>query len=164
MLVNSTYGGQIRFQSLRTNKYVCAIGTPDRKLPSTSNFAFLDKCELDQRSLFRLQISPDGSSGYWILQDANPCPDYAENCHYALESVGYKLQFWNQNLAADRYGWEKELGDQELFSFEASNPSEGIFRIKARKGGYVLVDPNTARLQSRGSREQAAEFKMLFEP
>lgn len=72
------------------------------------------------------------------------------------------MQFWNQNLAADLYGWEKELGEQELFSFEPADSSQGLVRIKLHKGSYVLVDPVTAKLRSGGSREQAAEFKVLF--
>jgi len=162
-LINFTYQGPIRFQSPRTSKYVCAMGTPDPKLPSTKSFAFFDTCERDSGGLFRLRRSPDGNLGYWIMQDANPCPDYAGNCQYALESVGHKLQFWNQNLAADVVGWQKELGDEARFSFETSNPSEGLVRIKANDGGYVFFDLNTAQLRSGGSREQAAEFKVLFD-
>lgn len=40
-LLALSYVGPIRFQSVRTNKYVCGIGTPDPKIPSTRNFAFL---------------------------------------------------------------------------------------------------------------------------
>jgi hypothetical protein len=162
-LLNLKYQGPIRFQSVRTKKYVCSIGTPDPKIPSTSNFAFFDNCEQDSRGLFDLGIGPDGTLGYWIQKHADPCPDYAVNCRYVLESVGDQLQFWNQNLAADRDGWEKELGEQELYSFEASEPLEGLVRIKAHKGGYIFVDPKTAKLQSGGSREQAAEFRVQFD-
>jgi hypothetical protein len=162
-LLNSTYQGPIHFQSARTNKYVCAVGTPDLNLPSTSTFAFFDNCELDSRGFFHLRISPYNNLSYWIQQDTDPCPDYAENCQHALESIGHQLQFWNQNLAADAVGWEKELGEQDLFSFEASDPAEGLVRIKDHKGGYVFVDSGTAQLQSGGSPAQAAEFKVSFD-
>jgi len=162
-LLNSRWEGRIRFQSVRTGKYVCATGTPDPKVPSTRNFAFLDNCdEQNSRTPFDLQIS--GNLGYWVLQREVPCPEYAVSCQYALESVGGQLQFWNQNLAADRTEWEMELGEQELFNFESSKSLEGIVRIRLHKGGYIFVDPGTAKLQSGGSREQAAEFKVLFVP
>jgi hypothetical protein len=162
-LLSLNYEGFVRFQSVRTNKYVCAIATPDPKIPSTSNFAFFDNCESDLRASFDLRVSPDGNSAYWIQKYAEPCPEFAVNCRYVLKSVGHRLQFWNQNLAADKYGWEKELGEQELFNFESSDSSEGLVRIKVHKGGYVFVDPATAELQSGGSREQAAEFKVLLD-
>ena len=162
-LLNLKYMGKIRFQSVRTGDYVCAIGTPDPKIPSTSNFAFFDNCQDSSQASFDLQISLNDNSGYWIEQHADPCPKYAANCQYALEFVGKQLQFWNQDLAADGYpGWDKELGDQELFSFEASNKLDGRVRIKALKGGYIFVDPKTAKLQSGGSQEQAAEFRVTF--
>jgi hypothetical protein len=162
-LLNLSYLGSVRFQSIRTGKYVCAIGTADPKIPSTRHFAFFDNCEQDSRVSFDLLTSLDGKSGYWLKQHEDPCPEYAANCQYALEAVGPKLQFWNQDLAADGHpGWERELGEQELFTFEATDPHGGLVRIKAHNGAYVFVDPKTARLQSGGSREQAPEFKVLF--
>jgi hypothetical protein len=98
------------------------------------------------------------------MQNEEPCPEYAANCRYALESAGNQLRFWNEDLAADRDGWEKELGEQEIFSFEAVDPSEGLVRVKARNRGYIFVDPKTAKLQNGGSQKQAAEFRVLFEP
>lgn len=156
-LLDLTYQGPIHFQSVRTNKYVCAIGTSDPKIPSITSFALLDDCALDSRGSFDLEVSHGSNSDYWILQHPDPCPKYAWTCLYAWEPGENQLQFWNQDLAS--YG---HPGEQELFSFEASSPSEGLFRIKVRKGGFVFVDPKTAKLQSGGSREQAAEFKVLF--
>ncbi|MFZ1938323.1 MAG: hypothetical protein ACLQHT_21110 [Terracidiphilus sp.] len=158
-------GGPVRFQSLKTLEYVCAIGTPDPKIPSTRHFAFFDNCEQDSHASFFLQIqaSPDGELGYWIGQIERKCPEYSLNCRYFLESVGAELQFWNQDLAADRDGWEHELGEQELFSIEAVDSSKGLVRIKAQKGGYIFEDPGTARLQVGTNQAQAAEFLMLLD-
>jgi hypothetical protein len=153
-----TYQGPILFQSVRTNKYVCAIGAPDSKSPTVTSFSLFDNCELDSRGSFELEVSHGFNSDYWILQRP-PCPKYAFTCLYAWEPGENQLQFWNQDFAS--YGYP---GERELFSFEASNPSEGLFRIKVHKGGFVFVDPKTAKLQSGGSREQAAEFKVLFGP
>ncbi|HEV2326504.1 MAG TPA: hypothetical protein VGS10_21375 [Terracidiphilus sp.] len=162
-LLNQKYQGTIRLQSVRTNKYVCGIGTPDPRIPSTKHFVFFDDCELGPSSLFNLRLGLNDGSGYSIRQPVDPCPNYAGICQYALQSVGDNLQFWNQDLAADPYVWEKELGEQELFSFEASDTSEKLVKIKAHKGGYIFVNPKTAKLQNGGSREQAAEFKVLFD-
>lgn len=163
-LQNLKYQGTIRLQSLRTNGYVCAKGTSDPKISSTKHFSFFDNCGLDPSGLFDLRIDTNDGSGYWIQQPAVPCPKYAGICQYVLESIGDQLQFWNQNLAADATGWEKELGEQEVFSFEASDRSEGPVRIKSHNRGYIFVDPKTAKLQNGGSREQAAEFKVVFDP
>jgi hypothetical protein len=162
-LLKLRYQGQIRFQSIRTNEYVCAIGTPDPKIPSSKHFAFFDNCEVNPTGLFDLRTSVNDRPGYWILQPAEPCPDYAGVCQYALESDGHQLQFWNQDFAADPDGWTKELGERELFSFEVTDRSEGLVRIRARTGGYIFVDPKTAKLQNGGSQEQATEFKVQFD-
>jgi hypothetical protein len=156
-LLNFTYEGPILFQSVRTNKYVCAIGTPDPKIPSIMNFALFDNCPLDPRASFELRKSHDGSSDYWITQDPNPCPDYAWSCLYAWEPGERQLQFWNEDFSS--YGFP---GKQELFDLEASE-SSGLFRIKVHTGGFVFVDPSTAKLESGASREQATEFKVLFD-
>lgn len=161
-LVNLNYLGSVRFQSVRTGKYVCARGTADPDIPSTHHFVFFDNCEQESRVSFDLQLVNGGRRGYWLLQHEDPCPEYALTCLYALESIGHQLQFWNQNLAADGIGWQKELGDQEIFSFETPDPSQGLVRIKVHNGGYIFVDPNTAQLQSGGSQDQAAEFRVLF--
>ena len=164
-LLDLKYDGPIRLQPAGTNdKYVCAAGTPDRTIPSIRHFDFFDNCERSARTSFVLQISSQSNSGYWIMQNEEPCPEYAANCRYALESAGDQLRFWNQDLAADQYGWEKELGEQDTFSFEAAGPSLGLVRIKARKGGYLFVDPKTLKLQNGGNEKQAAEFRVLFEP
>lgn len=164
-LLNLKFTGSIQFQSVRTLKYVCSIGTPDPKIPSINHFAFFDNCEHGGlRVSFDIRVSPNGTPGYWIQQHADPCPEYAANCAYALKSVGNQLEFWNQDLAADRDGWEKELGEEELFSFEAADPLGGLVRIKARVGGYIFVDGETAQLKGGGNREQAAEFRVLFNP
>jgi hypothetical protein len=157
-LLNFTYQGQILFRSVRTNKYVCAIGTANPKTPSIMSFALFDNCPPDRRGLFVLQMSHDGNSDYWIEQQPDPCPDYAWTCLYAWEPGERQLQFWNQDFSS--YGFP---GDQELFSFEASNPSGGLFRIKVHKGGFVFVDPSSGKLESGASQEQAAEFKVLFD-
>jgi hypothetical protein len=162
-LLNLKYGGPIRLQSFGTNKYVCAIGTPDPKIPSSKHFAFFDNCDLNPSGLFDIHLSLGDISGYWILQQADPCPDYAGICQYAMESASDQLQFWNQNLAADAYVWEKELGEQELFTFEAADRSEGLVRIKAHRGDYITVDPKTSKLQNGGSLTKAAEFKVVFD-
>lgn len=163
MLQNLKFQGTISLQSLRTNRYVCAKGASDPKIPPIEHFSFFDNCGLDQSAQFDLRIDTNDGSGYWIQQPAVPCPKYAAICQYVLESVGDQLQFWNQNLAADRYGWEKELGEQEVFSFEASGRPEGLVWIKSHSGGYIFVDPKTAKLRTGGSREQAAEFKIVFD-
>jgi hypothetical protein len=160
-LPNLNYLGPARFQSVRSNKFVCAIGTADPRIPSTRLFSFFDNCEPDSRVSFDLLVSAD-RSGYWLLQHEDPCPEYAATCQYALQSVENKLQFWNQNLAADGLGWEKELGNQELFTFEISDTSEGLVKIKNHNDGFIFVDPNSGRLRSGGSREQAAEFHVIF--
>ncbi len=158
-------GGSVRFQSARTLKYVCARGTPDPRIPSTRHFDFFDNCEPDSNVSFALVVrySPQGNSEYWIEQIERKCPEYSLNCRYVLESVGQKLQFWNQDLAADRYGWELELGEEELFSIEAIDSSRGLVRVKAQKGGYIFVDPDTAQLQVGKDEAQAAEFQMQFD-
>jgi hypothetical protein len=164
-LVRVNFSGPIRLQPAGTNdKYVCAEGTPDPKIPSTRHFAFYDRCSRGERTSFVLRLSSAGNFGYWIMQTEEPCPGYAANCRYALESVGDQLQFWNQDLAADQYGWERELGDHEVFTFEAADLSEGLVLIKARSGGYIVVDPKTSKLQGGGTQKQAAEFRVLFEP
>ena len=162
-LLNLKFGGPIRLLNPGTNKFVCARGTPDPKIPSARHFAFYDSCERSERTSFVLQISSKSNLGYWIVQTEMPCPEYAANCQYVLESVGDQLQFWNQDLAADKFGWEQELGNQELFTFEGVDLPKGLVRIKARKGGYIFVDPKTAKLQGGGSQKQAAEFRVLFE-
>jgi hypothetical protein len=164
MLVNLQFNGPIRLlQAGSDDKFVCAVGTQDPKIPSTRHFAFFDSCARAERTSFDLE--PRGPNlGYWIRQSEEPCPEYAANCLYVLESTGDQLQFWNQDLAADRYGWEKELGERELFTFEAVDPSQGLVRIKARKGDYITIDPKTAKLQNGGSEKQAAAFRVLFEP
>jgi hypothetical protein len=162
-LLNLSYLGPARFQSVRTGKYLCAIGTPDPRIPSTRHFTFFDNCEPDSRASFDLMTSLDGRSGYWLLQHEEPCPEFAANCQYALQSVENQLQFWNQNLASDGPQWERELGEEELFTFEVSDISGGLVRIKNHKEGFVFVDPKTAQLRSGGTREQAAEFAVLFE-
>jgi hypothetical protein len=160
-LENLKFGGLVKFQSVRTSRYVCARGTPDPRIPSTHHFEFFDNCDDGARVTFYLRISGPGNSGYWFEQSENPCPEFAENCTYALELVGNQLQFWNQNLGADRSGWQKELGDQELFNVEAADPSGEAVRIKLHAGGYIVVDPKTGKLQGGGSKEQAAEFKAV---
>jgi hypothetical protein len=158
-LLKAEFGGPVKLQSVRTSRYVCARGTPDSRIPSTRHFEFFDNCDDGARVTFDLRIGAPGNSGYWFEQREEPCPDFAENCTYALESVGNQLQFWNQNLGADRSGWEKELGDQELFHVEAVNSSGETIRIRLHAGSYIVVDPKTGKLQGGGSQEQAAEFK-----
>lgn len=158
-LLGLKFGGDVKFQSVRTSRYLCARGTPDPRIPSTRHFEFFDNCEDGARSTFDLQIGAPGNSGYWFEQREDPCPEFADNCTYALQSVGTQLQFWNQNLGADRYGWQKELGDQEIFNVEAADPSTGTVRIKLHAGSYIVVDPKTGKLEGGGSQEQAAEFK-----
>jgi hypothetical protein len=158
-LLSLKFVGDIKFQSTRTNRYVCARGTPDPRIPSTRHFEFFDNCEDGARVVFYLQISGPDNSGYWFEQQEDPCPEFAENCTYALQSLGTQLQFWNQNLGADRSGWQKELGNQEIFNIEAANSSGGTVRIKLHTDGYIVVDPKTGKLQGGGSKEQAAEFK-----
>ena len=161
-LLNLQFGGPVKFQSLRTSRYVCAKGTPDPRVPSTRHFEFFDNCdEGSERVAFDLRIDDPQKSGYWFKQEENPCPDFADNCTYVLQSVGNQLQFWNQNLGADRSGWQKELGDQELFNIEAADPSGETILIKLHAGGYLVVDPKTGKLQGGGSKEQAAEFKAV---
>ena len=158
-------GGQVHFQNVSTLKYVCSKGTPDPKIPSTRHFDFFDNCEPDSNVSFSLVVrySPEGNSDYWIEQNETKCPEYAQNCRYVLKSVGSQLQFWNQDLAADRYGWELELGEEELFSIEVIDSSKELVRVKAQKGGYIFVDPKTAQLQVGANQAQAAEFQMLFD-
>jgi len=163
-LLGLKFGGPLKFQSVRTSRYVCARGTPDPRIPSTHHFEFFDNCEDGARVAFNLQISGPDDSGYWFEQREDPCPEFAENCTYALQSVGDQLQFWNQNLGADRSGWQKELGDQEIFNVEAADSSGGTVRIKLHAGGYIVVDPKTRKLQGGGSKEQAAEFKPVPGP
>ena len=162
-LLNGYFTGPVRFQSVRTGKNVSAKGTPDPKIPTTRHFFFSDNQEPESGGGFDLEPSPDGKSGYWLLQVEFPCPGYAANCHYALQSVGHNLQFWNQDLAADATDWRRELGEQELFTFEASDVSEAIVRIKSHKDGFLVVDPTTGHLQTGGRREEAAEFRVLFD-
>lgn len=160
-LLGYNYMQSIRFLSVRTNKYVCARGVPDPNIPSAQHFTFFDNCDKQSRTRFTLQPRPNGELGYWLLQSEEPCPEFAQTCVYALESVGGQLQFWNQNLAAD-HEWEQELGEQELFSVEADAPM-GLVRIKLHNGGYIFADPTTGKLQSGGNQEQAAKFKVEFE-
>ncbi len=163
-LLDLKFGGPLKFQSVRTSRYVCAKGTPDPRVPSTRHFEFFDNCQDGARVAFDLRISGTDNAGYWFEQQEDPCPEFAENCTYALESVGTQLQFWNQNLGADRSGWQKELGDQEIFHVEGADSSGGTVRIKLHTGGYVVVDPRTGKLQGGGSKEQAAEFKPVSVP
>ena len=44
-LLQLNYQGPLHLQSVRTKEYVCAIGTPDPKIPSTRRFSFFDSCE-----------------------------------------------------------------------------------------------------------------------
>jgi len=157
-------GGPVRFQSVRTGKYVCSIGTPDPKIPSTHHFDFFDNCEPNSRVSFALQLhgGPKGNLGYWIEQYEKPCPEYALVCEYVLEFVGDRLQFWNDDLAADRE-WQQELGEQELFSLEVSDPSQGLVRIKTYNNSYIFAGPDTGKLQAGATRDQAGEFKLLFD-
>jgi hypothetical protein len=160
LLVNLKLPGPVRLQSVRTSKYVCSVGTADSKVVSTRHFAFFDNCNQGPLAVFDLRVGPPGEQGYWIQQYEKPCPDYAGYCGYALQFVGHQLQFWNQNLAADQSGWEKELGDEELFSFELSGPSSDKVRMKDHQGGYIFVDPQTAQLEAGGTQAQAAEFRL----
>jgi len=164
MLVNLQFNGPIRLlQAGSDDKFVCAVGTQDPKIPSTRHFTFYEGCARAERTSFDLEAHGP-NLGYWIRQREEPCPEYAANCIYVLESIGNQLQFWNQDLAADRYGWEGELGEQELFSFEAVDPSQGLVRIKTHKGDYITVDPRTGKLQGGGSKKRAAVFRALSEP
>ncbi len=56
-LVNGKFGGPVKFQSVRTNRYVCAKGTPDPRIPSTRHFEFFDTCEDGARVSFFLEIN-----------------------------------------------------------------------------------------------------------
>ena len=78
------YGGPLRFESARTGKLVCAIGTADRRIPTLENFEFFDNCEDSKFTRFQLLRNADKSQ-LWITQQADPCPDYAVNCLYVLK-------------------------------------------------------------------------------
>ena len=158
-LLNLQYMGTIYFLVPGTSEFVCSVITPDARTPSVHHFAFFNNCDRNARASFTLEPT---RLGYWIEQQEVPCPDYAVNCLHVLESAEGQLQFWNQDLAADLAGWDKEVGKQSSFNFEAVEQSDGLVLIRNIEG-YIFVDPKTSKLQNGGNREQASEFKVLFE-